>query len=144
MITADARLRVRYAETDQMGIVYYANYFVWMELGRVEWCRAAGIRYRDMEQEDGVLLAVAEASCRVLTAHWPVPLSTFLRTDRLAGERSAAVIFLRVGQGVATRRSRPRVTYSGVLSSSSAQRLTPNEDNGIMYFRLPGFAVFPV
>ncbi|MGD1097744.1 MAG: thioesterase family protein [Bryobacteraceae bacterium] len=62
----DARLRVRYAETDQMGIVYYANYLVWMEIGRVEYCRAAGIRYRDMEVEDGILLTVAEASCRYL------------------------------------------------------------------------------
>jgi acyl-CoA thioester hydrolase len=60
----EARLRVRYAETDQMGIVYYANYLVWMEIGRVEYCRAAGIRYRDMEKEDGILLTVAEASCR--------------------------------------------------------------------------------
>ncbi len=58
------RLRVRYAETDQMGIVYYANYLVWMELGRVEFCRSAGIRYRDMEIDDGVLLVVAEANCR--------------------------------------------------------------------------------
>jgi acyl-CoA thioester hydrolase len=63
----DARLRVRYAETDQMGIVYYANYLVWMEIGRVEYCRAAGIRYRDMEIEDGVLLTVVEASCRYLS-----------------------------------------------------------------------------
>jgi acyl-CoA thioester hydrolase len=47
-----------------MGIVYYANYLVWMELGRVEYCRAAGIRYRDMEEQDGILLAVAEANCR--------------------------------------------------------------------------------
>lgn len=57
-------MRVRYCETDQMAIVYYSNYFIWMELGRVEWCRAAGIRYRDMEAEDGILLAVAEAQCR--------------------------------------------------------------------------------
>ena len=64
METVGARLRVRYAETDQMGIVYYANYLVWMELGRAEYCRAAGIRYRDMEANDGILLAVAEASCR--------------------------------------------------------------------------------
>ncbi len=64
MLRTDARLRVRYAETDQMGIVYYSNYFIWMELGRVEWCRAAGIRYRDMEEQDGILLAVAEAQCR--------------------------------------------------------------------------------
>ena len=47
-----------------MGVVYYANYFVWMELGRVELCRAAGVRYRDMERDDGVLLTVAEANCR--------------------------------------------------------------------------------
>jgi len=58
--------RVRYAETDQMGVVYYANYLVWMELGRAEYCRAAGIRYRDMEVDDGVLLAVVEAHCRYL------------------------------------------------------------------------------
>src|SRR3984885_3064253 len=63
--------RVRYAETDQMGVVYYANYLVWMELGRAEYCRAAGIRYRDMELEDGVRLAVVEAHCRYLyPAHY--------------------------------------------------------------------------
>jgi acyl-CoA thioester hydrolase len=60
----ETRLRVRFAETDQMGIVYYANYFVWMELGRVEWCRSRGVRYKDMEEKDGILLTVAEASCR--------------------------------------------------------------------------------
>jgi acyl-CoA thioester hydrolase len=62
----EARLRVRYAETDQMGIVYHANYLVWMEVGRVEYCRAAGFRYRDLEAE-GVLLAVVEAHCRYLS-----------------------------------------------------------------------------
>jgi len=60
----ETRLRVRYAETDQMGVVYYANYIVWMEVGRVELCKACGFNYRDMELEDGVYLAVAEASCR--------------------------------------------------------------------------------
>jgi len=60
------RIRVRYAETDQMGVVYYANYLVWMEVGRVELCKALGFRYRDMELEDGVLLAVVEAQCRYL------------------------------------------------------------------------------
>ncbi len=64
METVDARVRVRYAETDQMGVVYHANYLVWMEVGRVEYWRAAGLRYRDMEREDGVLLVVAEANCR--------------------------------------------------------------------------------
>jgi acyl-CoA thioester hydrolase len=62
----EARVRVRYAETDQMGVVYYANYLVWMEVGRVEYCKAVGFNYRDMERDDKVLLAVAEARCRYL------------------------------------------------------------------------------
>ncbi len=61
------RLRVRYAETDQMGVVYYANYLIWMEVARVEYCKSLGFRYRDMEIEDGVLLAVADAHCRYLS-----------------------------------------------------------------------------
>jgi acyl-CoA thioester hydrolase len=60
----ETRLRVRYAETDQMGVVYYANYLVWMEVGRVELCKSLGFNYRDMEADDGILLAVAEAKCR--------------------------------------------------------------------------------
>ncbi len=67
METVETRVRVRYAETDQMGIVYHANYLVWMEVGRVEFCRARGVRYRDLEQE-GVLLAVVEANCRYLSS----------------------------------------------------------------------------
>jgi acyl-CoA thioester hydrolase len=62
--TAESRLRVRYAETDRMGVVYYANYLVWMEVGRVELCKSMGFNYRDMEDQDGVLLAVAESYCR--------------------------------------------------------------------------------
>ena len=66
MASVETRLRVRYAETDQMGVVYHANYLIWMEVGRVEYWRAAGLRYRDMEREDGILLVVAEANCRYL------------------------------------------------------------------------------
>ena len=61
---ADARVRVRYAETDQMGVVYHANYFVWFEVGRVEFIRQLGIDYRSMEQEEGVMIAVVEAPAR--------------------------------------------------------------------------------
>ncbi len=64
MQTSETRIRVRYAETDQMGVVYYSNYLVWMEVGRVEYCKARGFRYKDMELKDGVFLAVAEATCR--------------------------------------------------------------------------------
>jgi acyl-CoA thioester hydrolase len=58
--TRSSRIRVRYAETDQMGVVYYANYFVWFEVGRTDWLREAGWTYRQMEQ-DGVSLPVIEA-----------------------------------------------------------------------------------
>jgi acyl-CoA thioester hydrolase len=61
---ADATIRVRYAETDQMGVVYYGNYFTWFEVGRVELCRQFGFTYKQMEIEDDCLLVVAEASCR--------------------------------------------------------------------------------
>lgn len=61
---AETTIRVRYAETDQMGVAYYGNYLAWFEVGRVEWCKAAGFNYRDMEREDGTLLVVAAASCR--------------------------------------------------------------------------------
>ncbi len=57
-------LRVRYAETDQMGIVYYANFFVWFEIGRTDLCRQHGFTYRDMEQHDGLYIIVAETKCR--------------------------------------------------------------------------------
>jgi acyl-CoA thioester hydrolase len=65
-VVHEARFRVRYAETDQMGVVYYANYLVWMEIGRAEYCRAAGVRYKEMEAADGVRLAVVHAQCRYL------------------------------------------------------------------------------
>ena len=60
----ETRLRVRYAETDQMGVVYHANHFVWFEVGRVELLRQMGFSYRDMEAEDNRFIAVAEAKCR--------------------------------------------------------------------------------
>jgi acyl-CoA thioester hydrolase len=60
----DAVVRVRYAETDQMGVVYLANYFVWFEIGRVELLRQLGFSYRDMEAKDGCGIAVIDARCR--------------------------------------------------------------------------------
>jgi acyl-CoA thioester hydrolase len=59
-----ATIRVRYAETDQMGVVYYANYFVWFEIGRVELMRALGFEYRELEEQDQCYLPVVEANCR--------------------------------------------------------------------------------
>jgi acyl-CoA thioester hydrolase len=60
----ETRLRVRYAETDQMGVVYHANHLIWFEVGRVELLREMGFSYRDMERKDGRFIAVAEVQCR--------------------------------------------------------------------------------
>jgi acyl-CoA thioester hydrolase len=61
---AETTIRVRYAETDQMGIVYYGNYLTWFEVGRVELCRQLGFEYKRMEVEDDSFIVVAEARCR--------------------------------------------------------------------------------
>lgn len=61
---AETNVRVRYAETDQMGVVYHANYLVWFEVGRVEFIRQMGLDYSAMEREEGALIAVIEARAR--------------------------------------------------------------------------------
>ena len=63
----ETRLRVRYAETDQMGVVYHANYLVWMEVGRVEYCPSRAEWCTGIGVEDGILLAVAEVHCRYIS-----------------------------------------------------------------------------
>lgn len=60
----ETRVRVRYAETDQMGVVYHANYLVWFEVGRVELMRSLGLDYRRLEEEFGCLISVVEAMAR--------------------------------------------------------------------------------
>ena len=62
----DTVLRVRYAETDQMGYVYYCNYYIYAEVGRVEYMREHGVNYRQMELEDDSFIVVAESMCRYL------------------------------------------------------------------------------
>ncbi len=61
--TITLRVRVRYAETDQMGVVYYANYLIWIEMGRAEYCRRMGFSYAALES-NGFRLMVADAHCR--------------------------------------------------------------------------------
>jgi acyl-CoA thioester hydrolase len=60
-------VKVRYAETDQMGVAYYANYLIWFEVGRSQFCNDRGFSYRDMERETELYLMVAEANCRYRT-----------------------------------------------------------------------------
>lgn len=59
----ETQVRVRYAETDQMGIAHHANYLIWFEAGRSELCRARGFSYKEMEEEEA-LMVVAESYCR--------------------------------------------------------------------------------
>ena len=63
-VVNETRIRVRYAETDQMGVVYHANHFIWFEVGRVEFLRQVGFSYKDMEQHDNCFIAVVDARCR--------------------------------------------------------------------------------
>jgi acyl-CoA thioester hydrolase len=63
-VVSESRLRVRYAETDQMGVVYHANHFIWFEIGRVDFMRQLGFTYRDMEREHGCFIPVVDARCR--------------------------------------------------------------------------------
>ena len=62
--TTETEIRVRYAETDKMGIVHHANYLIWFELGRSEFCRARGFSYLEMEEKENALMVVAESYCR--------------------------------------------------------------------------------
>ncbi len=60
----ETRFRVRYAETDQMGVVYHSNFVIWFEVGRVEMLRQLGFTYREMEKQDGTHIAVVDVRCR--------------------------------------------------------------------------------
>ena len=87
MSVSQTKIRVRYAETDQMGIVYYANFFIWFEVGRVELLRHLGFHYKQMEIEDDCHFPVVEASCRYKSpAHYDDEL--VLETRVLAMRRS--------------------------------------------------------
>ena len=83
-------LRVRYAETDRMGVVYHANYLAWCEVGRTEYIRTLGVSYGELEA-GGLLLAVSDASLRY---HAPARYDDVVRVDTSIGElRSRSVTF---------------------------------------------------
>ena len=88
--THTIEVRVRYGETDRMGVVYHANYLVWCEIGRTEYIRTRGMSYASMEAA-GVLLAVADASLRY---HAPARYDDLVRVETtLTGVRSRTVSF---------------------------------------------------
>ncbi len=84
-IVGETSLRVRYAETDQMGVVYHSNFFIWFEVGRVELLRQLGFSYKEMEEHDGCYIAVVDARCRFRApAHYDdeVVIRTHLKNVR--------------------------------------------------------------
>ncbi|HJZ65353.1 MAG TPA: thioesterase family protein [Candidatus Acidoferrum sp.] len=85
----DTSVRVRYVETDQMGVVYHANYLIWFEVGRVELMRALGVEYKRMEQEDDCQIVVADAKCRY---HRPARYDEVLRIRARIAETKNRVI----------------------------------------------------
>ncbi len=87
----ETRLRVRYAETDQMGVVYHSNHLIWFEVGRVELMREMGFSYRDMEREEGCFIAVAEVKCRYRAPVY-YDEEVLVRT-RLKAVRESVVVF---------------------------------------------------
>ena len=85
-------MRVRYAETDQAGMVYHSNYLVWFEVGRVELCRDHGFNYRDMERDADAYLPVTEARLRYrIPAKYDEVILIRTRTDEI---RSRAIKFV--------------------------------------------------
>jgi acyl-CoA thioester hydrolase len=99
---SEARVRVRYAETDQMGVVYHSNYLIWFEVGRVEFIRQLGLDYRQMEEEDGCGISVVDVHAR-----YRVPArydDELVVETRLLAARGAVIRFgyriLRVIDGV--------------------------------------------
>ncbi|HVT99889.1 MAG TPA: thioesterase family protein, partial [Acidobacteriaceae bacterium] len=84
-------IRVRYAETDQMGVAYYANYFIWCEIGRVELLRQLGFEYKQMELEHNCHLPVVEASCRYKS---PARYDDLITIEtRVSGLRTSVIKF---------------------------------------------------
>ncbi len=88
----ETEIRVRYAETDKMGIVHHSNYLVWFELGRSEFCRARGFSYLEMEEQENALMVVAEVYCRYKSPAYYEDLVT-IRTN-VADIRSRSLRFI--------------------------------------------------
>ena len=120
-LRALSEFRVRYAETDRMGVVYHANYLVWCEIGRTDYIRELGTTYAAMEHE-GISLAVADAALRY---HAPARYDDLIRVETtLSDVRSRAITFeyLIVNADSASRLVSARTT---LVSLSPDGRLVP-------------------
>ena len=82
MYTTDFQKRVRYGETDQMGYLYYGNYAQYYEIGRVEMLRSLGLTYKEMEEEQGVMMPVLSLQMRYVRPAFYDELLTIRTTLR--------------------------------------------------------------
>ncbi len=114
--------RVRYAETDAMGVVYYANYLVWFELGRTEWIRAHGITYREFE-EHGILLPAVHASCDYKNSG---------RYDDLVRIETTVTNFSRARVGFAYRVSRIEPGPTALLVEGHTEHVFLNREGRLL------------
>ena len=131
-VICESRLRVRYAETDQMGVVYHANHFIWFEVGRVELLRQLGFSYRDMEEQDKCFIAVVDARCRYKApAHYDEEI--IVRTQ-LKGVRESVIHFgyelLRAGDGMLLAEG--ETTH---IVTDAAMKMTPLPEKYMKVFR---------
>jgi acyl-CoA thioester hydrolase len=120
-----SELRVRYAETDQMGVVYHANYLVWCEIGRTDYIRRAGRSYADLERE-GVRLAVSDASLRFhASARYDDAIAVYTSLTQVGSRGMTFAYRIVKGEGHALLVS----ATTSLVSINDAGRLTalPNE-----------------
>src|SRR4030095_7505480 len=94
----ETEIRVRYAETDKMGIVHHSNYLIWFEAGRSDLCRARGFSYKEMEEQDNALLVVAESYCRYKSPAYYEDVLT-IRTKVLEVRSRSIRLFYEVFRG---------------------------------------------
>ena len=132
----DARVRVRYAETDQMGVVYHANFLVWFEVGRVELMRALGVEYKKMEKEDDCQIVVADVHCRY---HHSARYDEILRIrTRIAESKNRVVVFsyevIRDADGQVLANGE---TTHVICGSNGRPKLLPEKYRKIMVAGLP-------
>jgi acyl-CoA thioester hydrolase len=118
-----SRVRVRYAETDQMGVVYYANYFVWFEIGRTDLLRTLGGTYRELEA-DGLTLPVIEASCEYAApCRYDDELTIVTRGRLLSPIRVAFSYAIERPDGVVAARG--RTEHAAIARDGRPRRLPP-------------------
>jgi acyl-CoA thioester hydrolase len=130
-------IRVRYAETDKMGVAYHGNFFTWFEVGRTDLCLQCGFSYRDMEIEDDAHLMVVDASCRYRRpARYEDDLVVRTRVADFARRTLAfeyEVVRVATGEVLATG-----ATSHVVTTSEGRVRSFPERQARLVRARLPG------